>query len=268
MSLDLVPDVKLILAEVEEISHKRIEFIEKEELSTYAGVKIARKNMPAHLIIYKREHGPIINHLIAHECGHIIRIYQAPEQKRVIPSTDDKIKLTALQEIEEDIIKLSKKIPFEKLSKFVNIWYDGLVRQLTNYPPDIMIEKWLYDKYPSLRPFQLESIQKQHKDALVGLSDEVRELTPEKMFYASNIMNYAFFRILGIHFGVNFIRPFYDSGFVGKGKALSKITEENYQNDFDGDVEMVNKWTAFFELGKWFVWADFENVPRDYLNKF
>jgi hypothetical protein len=268
MSLDLVTDVKLILAEVEDISHKRIEFIEKEYLPTYAGVKIARKNMPAHLIYYKREHGPIINHLIAHECGHIIRIYQAPEEKRVIPSTDDKIKLNALQEIEEDIAKISKKIPFEKLSRIVNVWYDGLVRQLTNYPPDIMIEKWLYDKYPGLRPYQLESIQKQHKDALVGLSDEVRELTPRKIYDASNVMNYAFFRILGLYLGVNFSKPFYDSGFVDKGKVLAKLTEENYHNDFDGDVEMVNKWTAFFELGEWYAWAAFENVPQDYLEKY
>ena len=266
--INLVPDVKSILLEVEEITKKKIEFIEKEDLPTYAIVKIARKNMPSHLIVHKREHNEIINHLIAHECGHIIRIYQSSEEKRLIPMSNDKTKLNALQEIENDVNALSKKLPFNQLSmpKVVNMWYDGLIKQLTNLPPDIMIEKWLYDKYPNLRPYQLESIKKQLKEAIIGLSNEVRELTPKKIWDSSNTMNYAFLGIIGLHFGTNFIKPYNNSGFEEKGKKLAKLAEENYVDNYEGGIQVINKWAEFLDLKSWFEWTDFENIPSDYLN--
>lgn len=68
--------------------------------------------MPSHLIFYKEEHNEIINHLIAHECGHVLRIFGVPEEKRLLPRTDDQIKLNALAEIEPEIQKLSTVLPF------------------------------------------------------------------------------------------------------------------------------------------------------------
>jgi len=268
MNLDLAPDVNKILAEVEDITKKKIDFIENKKLTVYATVKIARKNMPAHLIIYGREHDAIINHLIAHECGHIIRMYKAPEEKRLIPMSNEKTKLYALKEIENDVNMLSQRAPFNKLymPKFVDMWYEGLIKQLINLPPDVIIEKWLYDKYPNLRQYQSESINKQLKEAITGLSDEVRELTPKKIWDSSNTMNYAFLRLIGLHFGTNYIKPYHNSGFEEQGKKLAKLAEENYMDSYEGDVQVINKWAELLGLRSWFEWTDFESVPSDYLN--
>ncbi|MFA5794954.1 MAG: hypothetical protein WC980_07835, partial [Candidatus Brocadiia bacterium] len=167
---------------------------------------------------------------------------------------------------QDDIHKLSKIFSAEKMPKLIDLWYEGLIKQLTNLSPDIMIEKWLYDTYPNLRHYQLQSIQKQHKDAMVGLSDEVSKMTPKKVFDACNTMNYAFFRILGLHVETNFIRPYNNSGYISKGKELAKITEENYADSYEGDIQMINKWAAFLDLKHWFEWTDFENVPAGYPN--
>jgi len=228
VSPDLIAPVKEILDKVKQTTSKEIQFVEKDDLTTYAALRMARKNMPAHIIFVKKEHDEIINHLIAHECGHVLRLFGVPEEKRLIAITNDQIKLNALSEIEAEIQELSTALPFDRLAQVVNLWYTGIFRQVTNFPPDIMIEKWLYDNYPELRQYQLKSIKKQHQEALTGLSTEVVNMTPLKFLDVSNIMNYAFFRILGFHFGINFIKPYNNTKYIGTGKKLASLTEAEY----------------------------------------
>jgi hypothetical protein len=264
MSLRLIDDVHAILDKVKEETGKGVEFVERSDLPTFAALKMARKNMPAHLILHKREHDEIINHLVAHECGHALRMFAVPEEKRLIPYSDDALKLAALSQIEKEITSLSTVLPFEQLAGIVNLWHTGIVRQVTNHPPDIMIEKWLFDDYSSLRPYQRKSIQKQLAESVAGLSNSVKRITPWTILEASNVMNYAFFRLLGLHFGANFIRPYSNTPYMKRGKELAAITEKEYVNSYEGDVRMANRWAEFLGLASWFRWRDFEDVPPGY----
>ena len=198
MTLELIEPVKSILSEVEAATGKPLRFVEKDELNTFAAVKIARKTMPTHVVFYRAQHDAIINHLVAHECGHILRMFGAPEEKRLIPAKP-KDPRAMLQEIEGDLNRISKLIPMQELVRVAGMWTDGLVRQLTNYPPDIMIEKWIYDGYPELRPYQLQSLERQNQQALKGISKKVQTITPTKIYNSSNIMNYVFFNLIGSH---------------------------------------------------------------------
>ena len=266
MGLELIKSVHEILEKVKEITNKKVEFIEKNDLSTYAAIKMARRNMPAHLIFHKREHNELVNHLIAHECGHILRMFAVPEEERLIPMSNQEIKGIALNEMQDEIMGLSKALPLERLAQIINLWFDGIVRQVTNFPPDIMIEKWLYDEYPELGPYQVASLQKQHEEAIAGLKDEVRQITPSKILDASNIMNYAFFRIIGFHIKTNFLTPYNQTAYVRRGKALAEYTDKNYTaSDYEGDLKMIDYWAKYLGLSNWFAWTGFENVPESYL---
>jgi hypothetical protein len=262
---ELIEPVKDILKSVEHLTRKPFRFLEKRDLETYAAVRLARSNMSEHIIIYKPDHNELLNHLIAHECGHILRMFSVPVEKRLIPMSNREIKFTALREMEGEITRISKIIPIEGVAEIFNLWFTGIIRQVTNPPPDIMIEKWLYDEYPDLRPNQLVSLKKQHQDALSGLKDQVKEITPSKIFDASNIMNYAFFRIIGFHIKTNFLKPYNQTVYVGKGKELAEYTQKNHVNNYEGDIKMIEYWADYLGLSKWFVWTGFENVPEDYL---
>jgi hypothetical protein len=266
MNIHLIDPVHAILDKVKEETSKSVEFIEKNDLATYAAVKMARRGMPSHLVFYRKKHDEIINHLVAHECGHMLRMFAVPEEKRITPYSDDALKLKALGQIETEITVLSKTIPFEKLSGIVNLWYTGIIRQVTNHPPDIMIEKWLFDDYPALRPYQRKSIEKQLSESIAGLKDSVSQITPKTILEASNIMNYAFFRLLGLHFGTNFIRAYNNTPYVNRGKELAAISEKEYINTYEGDIQMANRWAQFLGLGDWFKWRAFEDIPDDYIN--
>lgn len=265
MTLDLIEPVKSILSDVEAATGKPLKFIEKDDMDSFAAVKIARRSMPAHIIFYRRQHDVIINHLVAHECGHILRMFGVPEEKRLIPakSRDDRI---VLQEIEGDLKRISKMIPMRELVQVVGTWRNGLIMQLTSYPSDIMIEKWIYDDYPELRPYQLQSLERQNKQALKGISRNVQIVTPAKIYNSSNIMNYAFFNILDNHMKVDLAKPYRNTPFAKKGKQLIKLTEKDYVNTYEGDISMIDKWAEFLGLSKWYEWVGFEDVPQDYLN--
>lgn len=264
MGIQFIDPVPEVLEEVKSITGKGIEFIQKEDLPTYASLQMARKNMPSHLIYYKKEHDEIINHLIVHECGHLLRIFRCPENQRLIPYSNQSLKYAALKKIENEIVGLTKILPEDRIATIIDFWYDGLIRQVTNLPPDIMIEKWIYDQFPMLRSLQLKSIKKQHAEAVAGLTEKFRKITPHTILFASNVMNYAFLRILGLYIGQNFIRQYSSTIYIGKGKELAAITEKDYTNSHEGDNIMINKWAAFVNISDWFKWRGFEDVPPGY----
>ncbi len=87
------------------------------------------------------------------------------------------------------------------------MWTDGLVRQLTNYSPDIMIEKWIHDGYPELEPYQLQSLERQNQQALKGISRNVLMTTPANIYNSYNIINFFFFSLIGSRIKVDLARP-------------------------------------------------------------
>ena len=264
MDIQFIDPVSEVLEEVKSITGKSIEFIQKEDLPTDAALKMARKNMPSHLIYYKKEHDEIINHLIVHECGHLFRIFKCPENQRMVPYSNDQMKYNALKKIENEIQALTKILSEDQIAQITNLWYSGLIRQVTNLPPDIMIEKWIYDRFPALRPLQLKSLNKQLNDSVAGLTETVRRMTPHTILHASNVTNYAFFRIIGFYIGQNFIKRYSSTHYVDKGKDLASITEKNYIDSHEGDNVMIEKWAAFVNISEWFKWRGFEDVPSDY----
>lgn len=255
---ELCDDLKAILKKAEIISGKGFQFIEKEDLTEHAGIKIARKDDEKHLIYFKKEHIDLLQHFIAHECGHVIRIFSANENDRVVPASTNATKEIAYKEMEDDIIRLSNEFSERKLSTIMNMWYNGVIRQVTNQPVDYLIEKWIYDEYPNLRTYQLKSLQQQAKESIAGLSPELRKMTPRKIYYASNLMNYAYLRLVGFHIKYNFIKPYGGTEFLVLGKALAERTKKDQEDNFLGDIKMINIWAGTISISQWFEWVDFE----------
>jgi len=266
MDIHFIDPVPEVLEEVRRLTGKEIRFIEKDDLATYASLKMARRHMPCHLVYYRKKHDEIINHLIVHECGHLFRIFRCPQNRRLMPYSDREIKLNAVGRMGSEIAALGTVLSRDQITHVIDIWYNGLIRQLTNLPPDIMIEKWIYDKYPALRELQLKSLEKQHAEAMEGISEENMSgrVTPETILSAYNVMNYAFFRILGFHIGRNFVKPYGKTRYLEKGKALASITEKECDDSHEGDNLMIDRWAAFLNLSGWFQWRGFEDVPANY----
>ncbi len=266
MSLDLIPATKQILHQVEDLTKKKVKFIKENALPGFAKVKVARKNMPYHIIFYKELHGESINHTIAHECRHIIRIFNVPESRRVMPFMNPGHREIALRDLKEYIDKMTLS-PGESINS-ISKWFDalicGVVSEVTSFPPDLMIEKWLYDNVHELRNYQKKMIKKHCKDTIGRMSNELKAITPGKIYNSCNTMYYAYFRIIGSYLNYDFLKSYDPAPFKVKGEKLVALTEENYKNNFDGDIAKSNEWANFLNLSKWFIWVDFEKVTDDY----
>jgi len=265
MSLDLVPSVQKILDEVKDSTGKAVDFIENDNLATYAKVKVARKSMPAHIIFYRSRHDELINHLIAHECGHILRIFSVPKEERLIPMSDQDTKTRVVHELAGDLSRLSSFLSTRDILKMVDMWQQGIITQLTSYPPDLMIEKWIHGSYPELRPYQKKSIMNQHSDAIKVFSPQIKKITPSKIYEPNIIMNITFFSMLGSILKLNLIKPFKSLPYLKKGNELASFTKKDYNDSYKGDIAMTNYWASFLGLNEWFKWTNFEDMPEGYL---
>ncbi len=255
-----------ILKYIEELTGKGFTFVEKPDLVEFAGVKIARSNMDAHIVVYKPQHNKLINHLIAHECGHIKRIYETPNDKRFSVATTPNLRLNALKKIEKEINDLAKRIGDEKTIQFTNMMYDGIIRQVTNQPIDLLIEKWIYNDYPELRTIQLDSLVEQNRLALKGNSKEVKKIIPNFFYEKSNIMNAAYTELLSKIIKFKLVRDWKKSEFYDESKSLSIMLDIENGWKPEEDYEKINAWAEILNLNEFFIWNPFEQIPPDYLS--
>jgi hypothetical protein len=242
---------------VREITGKGFETSEISSLPVSARIEPAGKDREAHRLVLRSGADRQANYIIANQCCHLIRIYSAPEEKRRIPVANRRTMMSFIMETEEDINRIGEKAGKEKVRQLVRLWYEGVVYQLTKMPPDIMIDKQLYDEFPDLRPIQLESIRKQRITAVLSLSEDLKSITPLKVYNSSNIMNYAFFKTLEDHFHLDFVAPYHNTRFIFEGGTLARITEQEYVNSHEGDNAMIDRWAERLNLTSWFEWKKY-----------
>jgi len=266
MELKLLNSTKEILDLITDLTDKSFEFVHKPDLPTLAMVKVARENMPCHLIYYKNMSPGNIDHLIAHECGHIYRMMSVPIEYRVIPASNMENRQAAMTKIENELFNLSRDIPIEKMSSVFEIWFNGIIKELTNFPVDMRIEKWIYDNYPELRKAQKITIDKQIRENVQALSENIKKITPVFVYDASNVMNYAFASYMESLICKKYTTPYKRTKYPEVGTKLVKLVSNTKDEGYKQDIEIINKWANILGLTNWFYWTDFEDVPSDYLD--
>jgi len=268
MELKLLDTTQDILDLILDLTGKPVEFILKPGMQTLAAVKIARESMPAHIIYYKDSKYRIMNHLVAHECGHIHRMMSVPAEYRKVPATNSANKRMALEHLKNELMELSKTIPVNQLGQLTDIWFEGIVTQVTNISEDMRIEKWIFDNYPKLRQVQKTSIDKQMRDNAQALSNRIKNMTPKHIYDANNYMNYAFAYFMGSLLSKNYITPYKRTPYIELGTKLADLVIETEDHGYKQDIEIIDKWVNMLDLDGWFFWTDFETIPSDYLEQW
>ncbi len=263
MDLDLIPETKEILKKIENLTNKTFRFIHNNEITSHAKLKMARNDMENHIVYYKEGASQSINHIIAHECGHIIRLFEASPSERLNPFLSSKNFESAMSDMRADIGTISKVMSKPKVEHLIEMLFKGVIMQLTNQPVDLKIEEWIYNEYPGLREFQKISFQSQLQEALGGLIEDVRKITPSKIYEASHSMNYAYFNALAKKTKFDLESAYDNFEFEDKGRLLIEIMGK-YENNFDGDVKRINDWASILGLSSWYEWKRFEDVPSNY----
>lgn len=256
----VLPEIFTIVGMVKEISGKDIDFQIHEKLPLDATIKIARSKMPKHILKIKANQVMNINEMIAHECGHVFRMFSVKPPDRKIPCSTSSNSNIATAELDTEECILPDSIK----NQMYETWINGLVMQVNNLPADARIEKWIFDSFPGLRQEQEEYLRKLSSTCFSTLTKDVERVTTPKVFRCSMAMVYAFLKSIGVLIGVDFSKHFdaYPE-IVEYGKVLYKFLEEP-DKGYLQDIETTNYWAKILGLSDWYSWIDFEDVPESY----
>ena len=241
----LLDPVRDLLDTLCSVSGKGVEAVRRPDLKSPARMRMAGAGSPSHVLLYRGGDDPLVNHVIANECGHLIRLFAAPPGKRKVAVANERTRAVYREEIREDIQRLSLIHGLDTLGEFLPLWYESVVFQLTRMPPDIMIERWLHREYPGLRAIQRNAILEQQAKAVTVLSGGIRRMTPHKVYDVSQAMNYAFFKLMEPLTGVGLTSPYGRSLYVLQGEELAGRADRNARDDHEGDVELIRFWVEF-----------------------
>ncbi len=257
----IIPEVVDIAGLVKQVSGKDIDIRVVKDIATDALTKMARANASEHLMLINQSQLPRANHLIAHECCHILRIFAVDADKRLMSASDRDSMARAMREIEPEARRI---IPAELIEKIMRFWIEGISMQLANLPVDASIEKWLFENYKGLRAHQAESMKAVADKALADLSKKIEGSVASKIFLSANAMAYAYLRATSEITGENHNKKFYDfPNILDVGKKLFNTIDVD-KEDFNGDYATINKWAELLSIQDWFYWMDFEAVPSTY----
>ena len=156
-------------------------------------------------------------------------------------------------------------IPIEKLNKVSDMWFSAMITQVTNIPVDMRIEKWIFDNYPELRKSQEVSIDRQMKEGAAVLSKRIQELTPKKIYDASNHINCSFAISMENLLGKKYTAPYRKTPFIDLGTELADLVIRSDDKGFNQDIQIIDQWTDMLGLKGWYNWIDFEDIPPNYL---
>ena len=262
----LLEPVCAILGTLRDMTGRDVQFVRKPDLTSLARMRMAGGAASAHVLFYRDESNPLINHVIANECAHLIRLFRTPVERRFVAVANERTQARYREEIREDIQRLSLIHGLGTLRDFIPLWYESAVFQLTRMPPDIMIERWLYRQYPGLREIQRNALTEQQVRAVSVLARGIRRMTPGKIYDVSQIMNYAFFKLTGELLGIRLVEPYERTRYRLEGDELATWTADHYSEDHEGDVSVIDHWAEALQLSEWFQWRRFTEISHDVLH--
>jgi hypothetical protein len=258
--LNLLPAVGQIIQRVKEVSAKDVSFRPAPEQLVPATSKIARARMSSHIIKYQPQMAHRINHLTAHECGHILRTMEADPSIRTVPASNATTRAIAVRQLGNELSHLPEGIREQML----DIWLSGIITQLTSLPACVRIERWIHRDYPVLRNEQLQFLQEDVKRTLQGLTKKVERMTPKTVFRVSNSITYAYLRGLEPVIGKDLRKHFAGRpSIVNTGIQLYEALGED-ETGYAGDIRVTNEWARILKISEWFAWIGFEDMPESY----
>lgn len=255
----LSEDARRVLELSAERTGKGFEFKEQkfDLADTWASAKIARGDDQYHTILYHPDYQRHLGYLIAHECGHILRMYGVPERQRMLPGVTVEHRRAFVNEIKTDKLEELARhgLPDHLLAQVVTMWHGGIVRQLANIPVDMRIERWLYQEHPGLRLNQIPALEEQMLVNRQALSTMVEDSTPYKLFYANNAMNAAYARYVSrLLREARYFNRYQGTPFEEIGTRLGDEVGETPDGGYGEDMRTVEQWSSLLGLDGWWEW--------------
>jgi hypothetical protein len=159
-------------------------------VTTPAKVVMARGALALHRVAYRPDGSSPPDYLICQQAGFILRLFDTPPEKRF----DFAASPEGCAAIER-LVKshpVMQALPPKALPQLCQILRDGLLSHLRSIPLGMRVDRWLAREFPALAELQRASILRQLQVSLVTLAPEHREVSPQKIYDATQAISAAF----------------------------------------------------------------------------
>jgi hypothetical protein len=213
-------------------------------------------------IHYRRGEERVLDHLITHELGHIVRLHRVPEAERLAAFVSPECRARAARQLAADgefVPLLAQGMAPENVVDFLSDWHEALAIQVSNGPVDLRIEQWIFDRFPGLRKVQELSLTQEVHRGDEAFHPLARQLIPASIYWPTLAMNAA----QAHHVTQLFERPellttYNIHRLTRLGEHLTRIVLDASDEGHRSDMAATNRWAGELKLTGWFEWQPFE----------
>ena len=256
--MPLLDVTREFLTIVEKETGYPVKLLEEPNLPTFAVVRMARNNIPAHFVQYKPTHDESLDYMICFQCGFILRLFEnPPEQRFDLAGTPDAERAVSSMLAGPSGTLEKYGLQPAQLAQMAATFLGGLMTHLRSVPIGMRIADWIYASYPALHASQRATVLKELAEAQQALQPSIREMTPDPIFAATMAINAAFALFWADRYGMReLFGPYLGSAYDAEGRALLKIWQEVPSSPLH-DRELIDRWGARLGLTHWYRWAPY-----------
>jgi len=217
-----------------------------------------------HVLRYKRE-APAFGHVVLHELAKLHFITEARKTgANKLFTTRPEHRGAFMRDIEDDLRRLQGGFSATQAEGYADSVFEGLALQIYSAPVDLLIEDYLYDEHPDLRPVQFLSLIRIHSTGIAAVTDkEVQEHAPKSVLEASTVYNLVQAYHLADRYGVDLAGRMRNTSAGRKALELYRDYEASRTAHEPGqEYDLVQEWGERLGLAGYFDLIDEGDSPR------
>lgn len=227
--------------------------------TTLAKVVMARGALALHRVTYRPDSSSPPDYLICQQAGFILRLFNTPPEKRFDFAASPEG--TAAVERLVKVHPVMRSLPAKALPQLCQMLRDGLLKHLRSIPLAMRVDRWLASEFPALAELQKASILRQLQDSLATLAPEHRQVSPQKIYDATQAISAAFSAFWAARLNQpQLALPFKAAGYLQVGQELLAIWEST-PDVAENDRAIVDGWAEKLGIAGWHQWVPY-SAPK------
>lgn len=248
------------IAMLEEKSGYMVTVLEDPNLPTLASIRVARGNIPAHILTYKpgaKDETP--DFTICWQCAMSMRMFECPpDQRFLIASNQDGDRI--LEAILKAPNGFEQKFGLNQaqLESFKQQLLGGMITHLRSVPIGLRVSEKLTLDFRELLELETQNVEKELAIAKETLSARIKEMMPVEVYSPTQYINaaYALFWAERLERPV-IANPFQQGGFDRHGQQLLNILD-TIPADPTHDYELIDAWADYLGIHSWYTWLPYQ----------
>ena len=241
---------------LEEKSGYPVEVMEDPRISTLATIRIARDNLPAHILSYGPTPGTPPDYAICWQCAFAIRMFECPPEKRFQIAGSPAGEKTLMNLLENGIGR-KLHLSYVQLEPLKQQLFSGLITHLRSVPIGLRVISWLDHNYPALKDLEQSFAEQELKMGIDSLDTRIRDMMPPEVFDPTTYINAAHAAYWAERLGRSaLINPYRRMGFDSHGKKLLNIMLDMSEDSLY-DTELIDRWAAYMKIQDWYTWVPY-----------